>query len=149
MRRRHLPDAGRRRVANRAAGCCEYCAAQAAFSQDALSVEHILPSSRGGSNSSDNLALSCQGCNNFKFTATAAVDPVTGERVALFHPRHDRWLEHFAWSEDWTEVLGLTAVGRATIVRLQLNRAGLVNQRRVLRAMGEHPPPKFQHPDRN
>jgi hypothetical protein len=42
----------------------------------------------------------------------------------------------------------MTAVGRATIVRLQLNRAGLVNQRRVLRAMGEHPPPQFQHANR-
>jgi hypothetical protein len=111
-------------------------------------VEHILPSSHGGSDDPDNLALSCQGCNNFKFTATTAVDPVSGERVVLLHPRRDRWLAHFAWSEDWTEMVGMTAVGRATIVRLQLNRAGLVNQRRVLRAMGEHPPPQFQHANR-
>jgi hypothetical protein len=37
-------------------------------------------------------------------------------------------------------MIGKTPVGRATIVRLQLNRFGLVNYRRVLAAVGEHPP---------
>jgi len=147
MRRRRVSDSAKKRIADRAEGCCEYCAAQSEFSQDSFSVEHIQPSSRGGSNDSENLPLSCQGCNNFKFTATTGVDPVTGKRVPLFHPRRGRWLEHFGWSEDFTEMVGVTPVGRATIVRLQLNRRGLVNQRRVLHAMGEHPPPRFQGAD--
>ncbi len=33
----------------------------------------------------------------------------------------------------------ITPTGRATIEALQLNREGLVNLRRVLYAMGEHP----------
>jgi hypothetical protein len=41
-------------------------------------------------------------------------------------------------------ITGLTPVGRATIESLQLNREGLVNMRRVLHAVGEHPP---QEPD--
>jgi hypothetical protein len=45
-----------------------------------------------------------------------------------------------AWNEDCTRLLGLTPVGRATIVKLQLNRLGVVNLRRVLRGIGEHPP---------
>jgi hypothetical protein len=35
---------------------------------------------------------------------------------------------------------GLTSIGRATIEALQLNRQNLVNLRRMLYAMGEHPP---------
>jgi hypothetical protein len=43
-------------------------------------------------------------------------------------------------SDDFTLVIGLTPIGRATIKALQLNREELVNLRRVLYAMGEHPP---------
>jgi len=50
-----------------------------------------------------------------------------------------RWHEHFAWSDDYTEVLPLTAIGRVTVLVLHLNRTGLVNLRRMLHAMGEHP----------
>lgn len=86
------------------------------------------------------MALSCQGCNNRKFTATEAVDPATMRLVPLFHPRRDRWYEHFAWSSDGLEVLGMTATGRATVERLQLNREELLNLRGVLAAAGKHPP---------
>jgi len=58
----------------------------------------------------------------------------------LFHPREQSWDEHFAWNEDFTLILGLTPTGRATIEALHLNRSGLVNLRRVLYAIGEHPP---------
>jgi hypothetical protein len=60
--------------------------------------------------------------------------------VPLYDPRRDRWHDHFAWSEEHTELIGLTATGRATIGRLQLNRAGVVNLRRVLLPAGIHPP---------
>jgi hypothetical protein len=69
-----------------------------------------------------------------------ALDPVTGQTVPLYHPRRDRWLEHFAWNEDDTLVLGLTPIGRATVEKLQLNRSGVVNLRRVLSFMDLHPP---------
>jgi len=91
-----------------------------------------VPRSKGGETSEDNLALSCQGCNGHKYTATTAVDPVTETEVPLFDPRQDLWQEHFAWSADFTRVVGLSEVGRATVDRLKLNRPGLVNLRRVL-----------------
>ncbi len=130
----------RRLVVERAGGCCEYCRSPARYSVQSFSVEHIEPRSRGGSSIADNLALSCQGCNNHKYTSTTGIDPVSGETVPLFHPRKDRWRDHFTWSESGTEVLGLTPTGRATVVSLQLNREGLVNLRRLLFAAGEHPP---------
>jgi hypothetical protein len=88
----------------------------------------------------ENLALSCQGCNGHKHTKTQAADPVTKQAVPLFHPRQQLWQDHFTWSSDYTMVIGLTQVGRATVKALQLNREGLLNLRRALFILGDHPP---------
>lgn len=129
-------------LAARAGGRCEYCRCPADFSSDPFSAEHILPRVAGGTHHPSNLAYSCLGCNNFKYTSTEAVDPTTGEAAPLYHPRRDQWHDHFAWSDDFTEMIGVTATGRATIERLQLNRRGVVNLRRVLVPAGKHPPSK-------
>ena len=76
----------KRGVAECAGGCCEYCRSQARFSSDSFSIEHIAPRARGGTSDPTNLALSCQGCNNRKFTATDAIDPSTGELAPLYNP---------------------------------------------------------------
>jgi HNH endonuclease len=123
-----------------ARGCCEYCKSQARFATQSFSTEHIIPGHLGGETTLDNLALACQGCNNHKYTKTEARDPVSDKGVSLYHPRQQRWHDHFAWSDDFTLLIGLTPVGRATIEALHLNREELVNLRRVLYAMGEHPP---------
>ena len=123
----------------RARGCCEYCRSQARFATHAFSIEHIVPRSRGGTTTLDNLALACQGCNNHKYTKTEGIDPVSGEQVPLFHPRQHDWQAHFTWNDNFTLIIGLTPTGRATIAMLHLNRAELVNLRRVLYALGEHP----------
>ncbi len=67
-------------------------------------------------------------------------DPVNGESVSLFHPRRDRWGDHFVWNADFTLMVGVTPTGRATIEKLQLNRIGIVNLRRILLNAGLHPP---------
>ncbi|MEX2316205.1 MAG: HNH endonuclease [Pirellulales bacterium] len=130
----------RKTVAERAAYCCEYCQSQLRFSADSFSVEHVVPRSRGGSDELSNLALSCQRCNNGKFVATEAVDPLTGVAATLFDPRREDWAEHFVWSHDFLIIHGMTPTGRATVDKLQLNRAGVVNLRRILRDAGKHPP---------
>jgi hypothetical protein len=127
-------------VVARAQGCCEYCRSQARFATQPFSVEHSYPRSQGGPTNLDNLALSCQGCNNHKYQKIQERDPLSGEMVPLYHPRRQPWGEHFRWNEDFTLILGVTPTGRATVKALQLNRAGLVNLRRVLYAAGEHPP---------
>jgi hypothetical protein len=108
-------------------------------------VEHIIPRSQGGSDELSNLALSCQRCNNGKYMATEGTDPLTGQPAQLFHPRIHRWQEHFVWSHDFVLIHGLTPTGRATVDKLQLNRDGVVNLRRVLREVGEHPPKAAEH----
>ncbi len=127
-------------VAQRAAGCCEYCRCQAKYSPDPFSIEHIIPRSKGGTDDLENLALACQGCNNRKYVQTQAYDPVTGQTVPLYNPRQHQWQAHFAWSQDLTLMLGITPTGRATVDKLALNREGIVNLRRVLAVGGNHPP---------
>lgn len=127
-------------VRARAQGCCEYCRCPESCAAQSHSVEHILPRSRGGTDSLDNLAFSCQGCNNHKHIKTVARDSLSGESVPLFDPRRMDWHEHFAWSDDYREIVPLTPIGRVTVRELCLNRTGLHNLRRVLYHMGEHPP---------
>lgn len=140
MSSEYIPVASKQLVFNRASGLCEYCRSQARFAIDPLVIDHIQPVSRGGKTIAENLALSCQTCNNYKYTKTEAVDPVTNQSVSLFHPRKMLWEEHFTWNKDVTQSIGITPTGRATISLLQINREGVVNMRRVLAIMGYHPP---------
>jgi hypothetical protein len=111
-----------------------------------FSVEHISPRSRGGDSSPDNLALSCQGCNNHKYNHTDGRDPATGCMAPLFDPRRQRWSDHFAWNGEATLIVGLSPTGRATVESLHLNRPEVVNLRRVLAEAGEHPPAEPSEP---
>ena len=131
-------------VIDRAQGCCEYCQSQARFATHPFSVEHIQPRSRGGADILDNLALSCQGCNNHKYTKIEAIDPINEQSVPLYHPRHHKWTDHFRWADGFTRIMGITSTGRATVDALQLNRDGLINLRRILFAVGLHPPPNIK-----
>ena len=49
----------------------------------------------------------------------AGVDPESGQLVHLFHPRNDRWTEHFEF--EGGRIVGKTPVGRATIQVLDMN----------------------------
>ncbi|WP_129673303.1 HNH endonuclease [Candidatus Chloroploca sp. Khr17] len=127
-------------VVERARDRCEYCLSPARYATQRLSVEHVLPRAKGGQTAFENLALACQGCNNHKYNHTEAFDPVSRLIAPLYNPRRDRWSDHFAWSADLLIMVGLTPTGRATVVNLLLNRAGVVNLRRLLLGVGEHPP---------
>lgn len=126
-------------VRKRARFRCEYCLSPEGIATQDFSVEHIFPKSKGGTSESSNLALSCQGCNGFKYAKTSGRDPVDNEITELYHPRTHLWIEHFAWSENYAQLLGLTAIGRATIETLHLNRPSVVKLRRLLFLSGEHP----------
>jgi len=105
-----------------------------------MTLEHIVPEGVGGSSSEDNLWLACRRCNEFKGTQTQAEDPETGRSVRLFNPRRQSWAEHFTWSEDGTEIVGLTPCGRATVVALKLNNPEIVVARRLWVSAGWWPP---------
>jgi hypothetical protein len=88
-------------------------------------VEHVIPESRGGTSDLENLAWCCPSCNLHKSDRTEATDPESVKSVPLFNPRRDNWAEHFRWESY--RLVGLTPVGRATTVALELN-----HPRRVL-----------------
>lgn len=65
-----------------------------------------------------------------KGTNLSGIDPDTSAMVRLFHPRHDRWEEHFALVGE--RVVGLTATGRATVWLLQMNAPDRLELRAAL-----------------
>jgi hypothetical protein len=140
MARQAIPRAMRRLVRDRAGNRCEYCQHPASHACSPFVCEHVLPRVRGAGNTPSELAWACPTCNSHKYTKTRGRDPLTGRVVSLFHPRRQRWSRHFAWSEDFLLIIGRTATGRATVATLHLNRLALLNLRRALRAISEHPP---------
>jgi 5-methylcytosine-specific restriction endonuclease McrA len=140
MSQTYIPMALERLVRERANGQCEYCRCLTGFHSDPFAIEHIVPEVRGGFTDEANLALSCLGCNSFKGAFQTGTDPVTNQEIPLFHPRLQKWTEHFRWSDDTTHIVGITATGRATVIKLRLNRSGLVNLRAALHRFGVHPP---------
>ncbi|HEU5369472.1 MAG TPA: HNH endonuclease [Ktedonobacterales bacterium] len=105
-----------------------------------MDVEHIFSEALGGQTEEENLWLACSMCNDHKGNRVTEIDPLTGETVQLFNPRRQRWHDHFAWASGGEQIIGLTPVGRATVIALKLNRALLVKARRVWMRGGVHPP---------
>ena len=105
-----------------------------------LEIDHLIPRSKGGSNDEENLWLSCRLCNNAKRDQTHGVDPLTREVMPLYNPRTQAWSDHFIWSDDGVQIIGLTPCGRATVLALQLNNLIAVMVRQEWVAAGWHPP---------
>jgi hypothetical protein len=127
-----------RLVEKRAEQRCEYCRMHQAIQGATFHVEHIVPQSHGGSSDPDNLALSCPSCNLHKADRLQVPDPESFNAVPLFNPRVDRWPDHFRW--DGYQLLGLTNVGKATVVTLQLNHPRRLVIRHAEELLGLFPP---------
>ena len=110
----------RSRVRERAGNRCEYCQLHRDDSPlAALHIEHVVPRVHGGTDDLENLALACIDCNLHKGTNLTGVDPETRQITNLFHPRRERWEEHFAWQGN--QIVGRSAIGRTTVRVLQMN----------------------------
>jgi hypothetical protein len=117
-------------VRRRAYERCEYCGFPARLTRVPFQMDHIIAEKHGGRTTLDNLALSCFHCNTFKGPNLAGVDPQTEKVTRLFHPRRDRWRDHFRW--EGAILVGRTAVGRTTIEVLRINRDDAVAVRQSL-----------------
>ncbi len=135
-----ISDALQQQVAERSQYRCNYCQSQQRLMGVSLTIDHIVPQSLGGTTELDNLCLACWDCNLIKGDRTMALDTQTGLSTRLFHPNQQEWLEHFRWSDDGSQIIGLTSVGRATVITLKLNRSQLVESRRYWTRAGWHPP---------
>ena len=132
-----VPETIRRSVRQRAQGRCEYCLIPEGALLFTHETDHILASQHGGAPVFENLALACADCNRCKGPNLSSVDSETGAVVALFHPRRDRWDEHFVL--DGSRITGTTPTGRATASVLKFNSEERVLARRALQRAGLYP----------
>jgi hypothetical protein len=110
----------RQLVRDRAGHRCEYCLLrQADLPLIPFHIEHVIPCQHGGADDISNLALACHRCNLNKGPNLASLDPATGAIVPLFHPRLQRWEDHFEWRG--VLIVGTTPVGRITVRILAMN----------------------------
>ena len=120
----------RAKVARRAGHRCEYCLIHENDAGFPHQVDHVVSRKHGGTSAFNNLAYACILCNRYKGSDVASINPKTGEAVRLFHPRQDRWTDHFRLDADFIEPL--TDAGSATVRLLRLNAAERLAERRLL-----------------
>jgi hypothetical protein len=108
-------------VRQRANFLCEYCHSPEFLSTAPLTIDHLVPQSLGGADNIENLALACRRCNERRYNFTTGIDPETQQESRLFNPRQHRWAEHFIWTADKLRITGVSAMGRATCERLDIN----------------------------
>lgn len=133
----YLPERTRILVYERAQGRCEYCLLHDDDTGGTHEVDHIYAEKHGGTDDPINLGFSCAHCNRHKGSDIASLDPETGERVFLFHPRVDSWTDHFQL--EGGVIIGRTPQGRATTRLLDMNNPRRVAQRVQLIALQRYP----------
>jgi hypothetical protein len=124
----------RARVRRRARQICEYCQLPERASILPHQVDHIISQQHGGTDHDSNLCLSCLHCNLKKGPNIASTDPETGNEhnlIPLFHPRKQRWQDHFHLQGDG-RIVGKTPEGRATATLLNFNEEHRLQLRRAL-----------------
>lgn len=108
----------RRWIRQRAENRCEYCGChQDDLPFATLHVDHVISRQHGGTDDESNCSLACHWCNFHKGPNIAT--HVDGQLVPLFHPRQQKWDEHFAIERD--QIIGVTPIGRGTVELLNMN----------------------------
>ena len=125
-----ISPALREEVRSRGRYRCEYCLISEELALIRHEVDHIIAVKHGGASNSDNLALSCTLCNRHKGSDLASIDSETGALLRLFHPRRDRWDEHFELRGPM--IVAHSGIGRATIRLLQLNLPQRIKEREAM-----------------
>ena len=136
----HIPRTLRTQVEQDGKQRCGYCLSQRLILGRPLSIDHIIPESKGGKTEQENLWIACRRCNEFKGDQTEKYDFISDEIVPLFNPRTQTWSEHFGWSENGTEIVAKSAVGRITVIALNLNNDDIKRAREIWVLTGLHPP---------
>jgi hypothetical protein len=130
MPQAYISSAVRLFVRERAAAACEYCLIPEAYSFFTHEVDHVVAQQHGGETMEQNLAFACMICNKHKGTNLSSIDPQTGEIAPLYHPRRDRWRDHFRLEAE--RILPLTPTARATSRLLLFNLPARLTERRAL-----------------
>ncbi len=132
-----IPANLRRLVIERASGLCEYCLIHQDDTHFTFHVDHIISRKHRGPTTAVNLALSCLRCNVAKGTDVGAFVGRPRHLVRFYHPRKDRWTEHFRL--QGVRILPQTEVGESTMQLLDLNGSDRLLLRRTLARAGRYP----------
>jgi hypothetical protein len=124
-------------VSRRADHRCEYCLIHEADAGFPHQVDHIVGRKHGGLSSPKNLAYACVLCNRHKGSDIASIASGTEAIVPLFHPRRDRWAEHFRL--DGERITPISEIGIVTARLLRLNAPERLAERRLLQTLGTYP----------
>jgi hypothetical protein len=127
----------RRLVIQRAHGICEYCLIHQADACFSFHIDHIVSRKQRGPTISANLALSCLRCNVAKGTDPGTFIGRPPRLVGLYHPRLNRWDQHFRLAA--ARILPLSDEGEATVRLLDLNAADRLLLRKTLIKAGRYP----------
>jgi hypothetical protein len=127
----------RSEVSRRAAYHCEYCLIHEDDAGFPHEIDHIISRKHGGLSDPENLAYACVLCNRHKGSDVASIDPHTREAVPLFHPRRDRWADHFRL--DGERITPISPVGGVTVQLLHMNAAERLAERQLLQRLGVYP----------
>ena len=132
----------RRLVIARAGRLCEYCLLHEDDTFFGCEVDHVISEKHGGPTQEDNLAYSCMTCNRNKGSDISSLVPGTGALVRFFHPRRDRWRDHFRLDgADGITIVPLTQVGEATARIFGFNATDRLLERQALLLAGRYPSP--------
>ncbi len=127
-----------RGVRLRAGDPCEYCRLHQEGQRAPFHTDHTRPRARGGDSTAENLALACVSCSLRKGARTSVTDPNTSSEVDLYNPRSESWDVHFEIGPGM-QIIGRTAVGRATAAALKMNRALAISIRAEASERGRYP----------
>jgi hypothetical protein len=118
-------------IAKRANFCCEYCHIPEKFLATTFHIDHIISQKHGGVADIDNLAYSCQHCNQNKGSDIATIiEEKKMEFVRFYNPRKDNWGENFEL--EGGKIIGITAIGKSTSKILGFNQIERVILRNII-----------------
>ena len=133
---RHISAELRQLVFKRAGEICEYCLIHAEDMFVGWHVDHIVSEKHGGQTVTENLAMACSYCNQYKGSDVGS-NSATGEFLRFYHLRNDSWGAHFRLVGvriEWR-----TPIGEATVRLLRMNDQARIEEREALREKGRYP----------
>lgn len=97
---------------------CAYCQRKLLKYKIPITLDHIIPKSRGGSNTPENLVTSCKPCNNKKGDRTPAEAKMTLHvpksvlrshidvlNIRSLHEKHPEWADYLFWGKGDTNLM--------------------------------------------
>lgn len=138
----YVSAALRRLVIARADNLCEYCLLHEEDTFFGCEVDHIISEKHSGQTTEANLAYACFVCNRNKGSDIGSLTPDSEILVRFYHPRRDRWHEHFHLdSSDGITIVAVSDIGEATARIFGFNSEERLLERQALQVAGRYPMP--------